>query len=210
MKCNRPLWSVFFLLCATAAHAELYKWVGPDGKISYSDIPPPSSAKHVETKSVSTESVNPASFPYELSEAVKNNPVTLYTTANCAPCDEGRALLSGRGIPFTEKTVNSKDDIAQFKKVSSDDRLPFLLVGRTKEQGFDSSAWNSALTAARYPEARILPKNYRNPAAEAAAAAPKAVTSAQARQASGESPASGPGTAELPAPAGNAPPGFRF
>ena len=42
------------VLASAGAHAELYKWVGPDGKISYSDTPPPSVAKQVEAKPIAT------------------------------------------------------------------------------------------------------------------------------------------------------------
>jgi len=205
---KRTLWSLCILLCATSAQAQLYKWVGPDGKITYTDSPPPSSAKHVETKAAAGGGVNTAGLPYELSQAVKNHPVTLYTTANCTPCDEGRKLLAGRGIPFSEKTVNSSEDIAQYKKLNSEGHMPFLLVGRKQERGFESSAWNMALTAAGYPETSQLPKTYRNPPAEAAAPAPKTVASTQERQTATVEAA--PSTTELPPPTGNAPPGFRF
>jgi glutaredoxin len=202
------LCSLLFLLCAANAHAQLYKWVGPDGKVSYSDTPPPPSAKHVETKSLGAGDVNTADFPYDLSEAAKGNPVTLYTSSNCAPCDEGRKLLSERGIPFSEKIVNSNEDIAQFKKVSSDGQLPVLTVGRNKERGFESEAWNTALTAAGYPQASKLPKNYRNPQAEALAS--KAAASKQANPKASERSATTSSETELPPAGGNAPPGFRF
>jgi arsenate reductase-like glutaredoxin family protein len=38
-------------------------------------------------------------------------PVVLYTGKNCAPCGLAAAYLAGRGIPFTEKTVVSNEDI---------------------------------------------------------------------------------------------------
>jgi glutaredoxin len=208
MKRTLPLWSIFILLCAANANAQMYKWVGPDGKVTYTDTPPPS-AKNVETKSIATGEGNTAGLPYELSEAVKNNPVTLYTTKNCAPCDDARKLLSARGVPFTEKTVNTNADAAEFKKISNDNQLPVLVVGRNKEKGFETSGWNTTLTAAGYPETSKLPKTYRTPPAEAAAPTPTAVAAVPGnpRAARTENPAN---ATELPAPVGNAPPGFRF
>jgi glutaredoxin len=210
MKRTLSLASLLFLLCAASAHAQLYKWVGPDGKVTYSDTPPPKSAARVETKSSIAGGTNSADFPYELSEAVKNHPVTLYATSNCIPCDEGRKLLSERGIPFTEKTVSSNDDIVALKKINSDAQLPLLIVGRSKERGFETSMWNTALTAAGYPETSKLPKSYRNPPVEAAAPAPKSVASNAGRQAGNETAAPAPNASELPPAVGNAPPGFRF
>jgi glutaredoxin len=207
MKSSLPLSSLLLLLCAANADAQLYKWVGPDGKVTYTDTPPPASARHVETKSLGASEVNTTGLPYELSEAVKASPVTLYSTRNCAPCDDGKKLLTARGVPFAEKTVSSNEDIAEFKKVNGDAQLPVLLVGRNKERGFEPSAWNATLTSAGYPETSKLPKNYHNPAAEAAAPAPKSVASRQEGQATGTT--AGPKT-ELPPAVGNAPPGFRF
>ena len=84
-------------MLATAAHAELYKWVGADGKVTYSDVPPPSNARQVETKSMSNDS-SAISLPPELAAAVAKNPVTLYAAPSCTPCNEGRTLLKQQGI----------------------------------------------------------------------------------------------------------------
>jgi glutaredoxin len=210
MKRTLPLWSLLLLLCAANANAQMYKWIGPDGKITYTDTPPPPSAKQVETKAIAAAAeVNTSGFPYELSEAVKRSPVTLYTTKKCDPCDEGRKLLTARGIPFAEKTVSSNEDIAEFRKLAGDNQLPVLQVGRNKELGFEPGGWNTTLTSAGYPETSKLPRSYRNPPAQAAApATPKAAASKQEGQAARSESAAG--TTESPPATGNAPPGFRF
>lgn len=201
--------SIILLLCAGAAHAQLYKWVGPDGKVNYSDGPPPTSATRVETKSLTIGGVSASDFPFELAEAMKNSPVTLYTTRNCLPCEDGRKLLAGRGVPYTEKTVNTNEDIAQFRQAGGEGQLPLLTVGRAKERGFESGAWNNALNNAGYPESSKLPKNYRTPPAEAAAPAPKPAEAKQDRAAGDKAPVN-PAATALPPAIGNAPPGFRF
>lgn len=202
----RPI-AFFALLCAGAAHAQLYKWVGPDGKVGYSDTPPPSSARQVETRSLTIGGVSAAEFPYELAEALRAHPVTLYTTSNCLPCDDGRKLLVARGIPHTEKTVNSNEDIVQFRQLAGDSQLPFLTVGKYREKGFEAGAWHNALNIAGYPEKSRLPRHYRNPAAQAAAPTPPAPDKPQVQP---PRAVSRPPATELPPPIGNAPPGFRF
>jgi glutaredoxin len=198
-------WSLLLLslVVSASAHAQLYKWVGPDGKITYSDTPPPASAKKVEEKSVSTNSASTAGLPFELAEAVRNNPVTLYTTASCEACDSGRAILTGRGIPFTEKTVTSNDDIARLKQAGGTQQLPFLTIGSKKQTGADPDAWNTALTTAGYPATSQLPRNHKNPAPQAAA--PKKAP--ESKPAASETPST---PTDRPPAAGNAPPGFRF
>lgn len=210
MKRLSPAWPLVLLLCAAGANAQLYKWTGPDGSINYSNVPPPASAR-VETKPLPGGQPGNASLPFELSEASKNHPVTLYTTQSCAACDEGRKLLAGRGIPFNEKTVNTNDDVARFRTVSSDGQLPLVFIGRSKQQGFDPSQWNSALTAAGYPQTSKLPKNYRQPPTEPMAPMAKSSpTPAEARPPVNEAAAGKPNAGVLPPAAGNAPPGFRF
>lgn len=201
--------SVLLLLCAAGANAQLYKWVGPDGKVTYSDTPPPKTAARVETKSTAGSTADTTGLPYELAQAVRNHPVTLYTTNDCFACDEGRNLLSARGIPFVEKTVTTNEDAVQFRQISGDSKLPLLTIGRAKERGFEPGAWNSALSAAGYPETSKLPKTYRNPPPAAAAPTPKpAVPKQAAAETQQATPA--PAATELPPAIGNAPPGFRF
>lgn len=207
MKRTHSLLSLLLILCAASAHAQLYKSVGPDGKVTYSDAPPPASATKVETRSIASGGINGANLPYELAEAVKNNPVTVYTGAKCLACDEGRKLLIARGIPYTEKTVGSNEDIARLRQAGGELQLPLLLVGRNKQQGFEAGTWGAALTAAGYPETSKLPNSYRNPPAEAAAppAKPVAVKASEKPD-----PAATRSSGDLPSATGNAPPGFRF
>lgn len=195
-------WLLLSLLVSASAHAQLYKWVDPNGKVTYSDTPPPASATRVEEKSVATGSISSAGLSFELAEAVRKYPVTLYTTSDCEACKSGRAMLNARGIPFTEKTVHSNDDIARLKQAGGTQQLPFLTIGTKKLTGADSEEWNTALTAAGYPATNQLPGTYRNPAPQ-----PAAPQKAAAPKPAADDP---PAPAERPPATGNAPPGFRF
>lgn len=211
MKLSVGWSSVALLLCAASTHAQLYKWVGPDGKVNYTDTPPPATVKQVEKKAGLTGNVADADLPYELVQASRNNPVTLYTTNPCLPCDDGRKLLNARGIPYSEKTISTNNDIAQLRQLSGDSQLPVLFVGRSKEAGFEPGAWNRALTVGGYPATSRLPANYRKNPPEAAAQPQKAAPAPQQNDADEESRIAVPqGASDLPAPSGNAPPGFRF
>lgn len=201
--------SVFLalLLAASASHAQMYKWVGPDGKITYSDTPPPKTATRVEQKNLADSASDTSNLPYELAQAAKNHPVTLYSGDKCDPCDEGRNFLKNRGIPFSEKTVSTNEDLARLKQVANESRLPVLMVGRSKQSGFEAGAWGTALNAAGYPASSKLPKTYRHPAPVAAAPKALAEQTAQKTQADNTEAARAD---SLPPAAGNAPPGFRF
>lgn len=151
---------LLIVLFSCAAQAELYKWVGPDGKVNYSDRPPPTAATNVETKSPTSGLTRSVELPYELAQAVKNMPVTLYSGDQCAPCSEGRNFLKKQGIPFVEKTVNSREDIDKLTQISGGSQIPVLFIGRTKLSGFSSNDWRSSLSQAGYPASNQLPASY--------------------------------------------------
>lgn len=210
MKVGMKFAAMFFLVMSAASvQAQLYKSTGPDGKVTYSDTPP-AAGKVIPQKTVAGAgegSTGGDSLPYELALAVKSHPVTLYSSDKCIPCDDGRKMLNERGIPFSEKTVKSNEDVAALRKITKDDQLPVLTIGSNKESGFLAQTWGTALTAAGYPESNRLPKTYRN-AAPVAAAPGAASASKTAGSAASSNTTTNSGDA-LPA-AGNAPPGFRF
>ena len=158
------------LLAGAGASAQIYKWVDAKGVTHYSDTPPAS--KQAEVKAYGGKTATLVPLPYELARAARAAPVTLYTIAKCKACDDGRALLKARGIPFSEKTVTTAADQEKLKEAGSDGQLPLLVVGRSKLLGFQLEAWNSALTNASYPVKSMLPSRYRY--TEAGAAAPVA------------------------------------
>lgn len=199
------------VLVATQAFAQ-YKSVGPDGRVTYSDLPPPPGSKMVEQKKLAVETTANPALPFELQEAATKYPVLLYTGDNCAPCDEARAFLRGRGVPFTEKTVTSTEDIALFKQQSPDGTAPVLTVGSRKSVGYTQSSWTGLLDSAGYPRTAALPRDYRNPAATALAPPRASGEGSQAASpaARTNSTASANGAPNAPAPAGTPASGFRF
>ncbi len=163
------------LLAAGLAQAQtIYRVVGPDGKVTFSDKPPVAAANVTATeaggKAVGTSA--PA-LPFELRQVVSQYPVTLYTSSNCAPCGSGRTLLSGRGIPFTERTVTTAEDADALQRISGENSLPFLTIGGQQIKGFSDSEWTQFLDAAGYPKASVLPPQYRRPAATSLVAVQK-------------------------------------
>ncbi|MDD2926636.1 glutaredoxin family protein [Rhodoferax sp.] len=171
------------LTTGQAAAQTVYRSVGPDGRVTFSDTPP---AKAVQTQSLegpaAAASASGQALPFALRQVVSKYPVTLYTSTNCAPCDSGRNLLRGRGVPFTEKTVTTEEDIGALQRLTGSSTLPFLMVGAQHIKGYSDVEWTQYLGAAGYPEKSQLPAGYRNPAATplvtAAAATPTAAASA--------------------------------
>jgi glutaredoxin len=165
--------AVAAMFVAATAGAQMYRWVDKDGKVHYTDTPPPAAAKSVQKRSGAPAAADtgPAT-PYAVQQAAKNFPVVVYTASNCgAPCAEGKALLAARGVPYREVAVGPDAGVSaeELKKVTGGDTVPVMVVGRTPTRGFEPDAWNTALDAAGYP--RNAPPLS---AAQKAAAAPAA------------------------------------
>lgn len=165
------------MLCAASPAMALYKVVGPDGKVTYTDRAP--SDKPSQSLKTNGAVADTASLPYEVRQAASRYPVTLYTSADCAPCDQGRNALKARGIPFAEKTIQTADDDKALQRLEGTSNVPVLRIGTQQLKGFAATEWNSFLDAADYPKQSRLPPNYQWPkAAPLVAVAPKSAASA--------------------------------
>lgn len=192
------------LACAGVQAQGVYRIVGPDGKVTFSDRPPAdANAQPARIASEAPSAANGA-LPYELRQIANRFPVTLYTGNDCPPCTSARNLLTSRGVPFTERTVSSNEDIAALQRLSGGTGLPFGTIGGQQLAGFSEGEWTQYLDAAGYPKQSALPRNYRQPAPTPLVAV-KAVEPAAAPAASAPAVAPAPSRARPPAPVNDGP-----
>jgi glutaredoxin len=145
-----------FYIGLNISHADtLYKSVGPDGKIIYSDKPPASgnvqktlSFKHLPSTQI------PASTSARLAQLRNNktasNPkinagkVTLYTASWCGYCKQAKAYLASQKIDYREIDVESEDGMVEFSQAGSGG-VPLLVAGKESVRGFSSEAYDAIL-----------------------------------------------------------------
>jgi glutaredoxin len=156
-------------LCATfGAQAQtVYRIIGPDGKVTFSDKPPVN-AEQGKISTTGTGAVAAASntaLPFELRQVASKYPVTLYSAPDCGPCASGRSLLSSRGVPFSERSVTTYEDIAALQRLAGESSLPYLTIGGQRLKGFSDQEWTQYLDAAGYPKTSVLPSGYKPEAA---------------------------------------------
>lgn len=204
----RPLVAAVALgLCLGLPVAQaMYKVVGPDGKVTYTDRAPVESGKVQPLSRIGAAGGSAVPLPIELQQATSRFPVTLYTSANCRPCDNGRTLLQQRGVPFAERTVRTAEDFKAYAAIVPNNEMPGIQIGGQRMSGFSASEWNAYLDAAGYPRQSQLPAGYQQ-------AGPTPLTNPDTASAAAPSlptPSTSPSTQAPPPPAGNAPPGFRF
>lgn len=196
------------LITGLAQAQTIYRIVGPDGKVSFSDKPPASATNVTAVGAGGKAAVTSGpALPFELRQVAGKFPVTLYTASNCAPCGAGRAFLSGRGIPFEEKTVNTAEDVQALQRISGASSLPFLTIGGQQLKGYSDSEWTQFLDAAGYPKVSALPTGYRSPAAVPLVAVKAPAPAVKAPEAQPDAPAQ-PGAAPVDSPAN--PAGIKF
>ncbi len=170
MKTIRPLaTSLGLLACGLLSLPALaqgvYRIVGPDGRVTFSDRPPAEAeARPAGGNNGASSGGSGAALPFELRQVSSRYPVTLYTSKECAPCNSGRNLLNARGIPYTEKTVSTPEDGEALKRLNGDGSLPLLTIGGQQIKGYSDAEWTQYLDAAGYPKQSLLPSSYRRPA----------------------------------------------
>lgn len=186
------------LLPALAPAQAIYRIVGPDGRVTFSDKPPTSNEKATALGpgGRSAQPAGASELPFELREAMNRYPVTLYTGDNCEPCNAARNLLTRRGVPYTERTITTAQDVEALKRMGMEATVPIATIGGQRLKGYSEGEWDDYLNAAGYPKTSRLPSSYRNapasPLVPVAEAAPRPASPAPAAAPTPAAPPSGP------------------
>lgn len=198
--------SIITMAVADLHAQQVYKSVDKQGRVTYSEPPPKPGA---DDQLVGSNASNPP-LPYSLQQVVNRYPVTIYTSKDCSACVSGRILLAQRGIPFTERSISSNEDIDALKRLSGENLTPVLAIGSQQLKGFDETEWSKYLDAAGYPKTSSLPRNYQQPLATPLVTLKKETAKTGADDAI-KSEANKPKQAAFPAPkVNNNPNGIRF
>lgn len=132
---------------------QVYRWVDSDGRVQYSDQPPPAGTKNVQEKNVGGNSIQNNDLSLVAQDAQKKNPVTMYISECGEACDAAKAYLNKRGIPHTMvDPTRSLELNKKFKEETGGSVVPVLKVGEKRLSGWSESSWASALDMAGYPK----------------------------------------------------------
>ena len=173
------------MIAAAPAQAQQYRWTDDKGRVQLTDTPPPASARNVRRIESGAAQPEAAPLPFELARLQKEFPVTLYTTPSCKDlCEQARAALNRRSVPFSEFQVWNEKTQQELKNATGSNQLPALMVGRSLQRGFEQGLFDNLLDSAGYPAtgayparnqaAPALPEGYTGPDAAAAKPAAKA------------------------------------
>ncbi len=152
---------------ANAQTQQVYRYTDTDGRVVYSDKPPPANAKDAQAKRISKNSIETSDLSFSTQQAQERFPVTLYTFSCGVICDTAQALLNKRGVPHTIVDVSQGDGAERLKKLTGGLDAPALQVGEQHALGFNEGKWQAMLTDAGYP---VTPSPRNNPVGRAPAA----------------------------------------
>lgn len=138
---------------AFAQAQQVYRYVAPDGRVVYTDKPPPADAKATQTKRLGGNFVETSEAGYAAQQAQQRFPVTLYSFDCGELCDSAQALLNKRGVPHTVVNVTQAENAEKLKRLTGGQEAPVLQVGdKLVVKGFNESKWQATLDEAGYPK----------------------------------------------------------
>jgi glutaredoxin len=137
---------------AAAQVQQVYRYIDVDGRVVYSDKPPPPSARDAQAKRIGSNSIETSDLSFAVQQAQERFPVTLYTFSCGVVCDTAQAVLNKRGVPHTVVDVSQGDGAERLKKLSGGLDAPTVQVGDQYATGFNEGKWQALLTDAGYPK----------------------------------------------------------
>jgi glutaredoxin len=134
------------------AQQQVYRYIDADGRVVYSDKPPPPSAREAQAKRIGNNSIETSELSFAVQQAQERFPVTLYTFACGVVCDTAEGVLNKRGVPHAVVDVSLGDGAERLKRLSGGLDAPTVQIGDQYATGFNEGKWQAMLTDAGYPK----------------------------------------------------------
>jgi len=131
----------------------LYKSVGPDGKVVYSDRPP--TQGRIE-KTLKFENLPSSVLPASVSSTVEQlrkqktssatttptGGVVMYSATWCGYCKKAKAYLANKNITYQDVDIDTSDGMVAYAKAGGGKGVPLLIAGSQRVQGFSTDAYD--------------------------------------------------------------------
>ena len=141
------------LAAGAIAQTQVYRYTDTDGRVVYSDRPPSSDVKNLQTKKLGANYISNTEPSYASALAADRFPVTLYTFQCGDVCQNAESLLNRRGVPFAIVNVSDPEGQTRLQAVASEGVAPVLTVGdKMVAKGYNEARWQAMLDDAGYPK----------------------------------------------------------
>jgi Domain of unknown function (DUF4124) len=139
-------------VAAAQVQQQVYRYIDADGRVVYSDKPPPPTAREAQAKRIGNNSIETSELSFAVQQAQERFPVTLYTFACGVVCDTAEGVLNKRGVPHAVVDVSLGDGAERLKRLSGGLDAPTMQIGDQYATGFNEGKWQAMLTDAGYPK----------------------------------------------------------
>lgn len=146
---------VFALALPTVADT-VYKVVGPDGEITYSDKPP---ADRARTNTLEFRNLPSSPLPTQVlrfreqleksaegrisaARAPRAGDVALFTATWCGHCKRAKAHLGAAQVTYVEYDIENIDGMRAFIGAGGSGAVPLLVAGDRRVQGYSAAAYD--------------------------------------------------------------------
>lgn len=131
----------------TDASAGIYRWVDAEGRVQFSDRPPPKAAaeevelSHINTyRGVSIEVLEEwQGMRSRPPQRRKSKKVVMYSAPWCGVCTQARRFFRAEGIPFRELDVDKSRTAKREWERMNANGVPVILVGNRRMNGFSEA-----------------------------------------------------------------------
>jgi glutaredoxin len=137
---------------AIGAHAQVYKWTDPSGKVHYGDrAPDDAKAEQVKIQVRSHEG------PVEVTDWAAilrkrsftpsggSQNITMYSASWCVHCKRAKKYFNEKGIRFNEVDVEASEaNRKEFKELGGGG-IPLILIGDKAMRGFNEQKFESLM-----------------------------------------------------------------
>lgn len=136
---------------AASLAQNLYKSIGPDGKVVYSDRPPAEGRlektmqfKNLPSTSLSADQLEKMRRQNAGSQAaIPSGQAVIYTTAWCGYCKKAKSYMSSKGISYREVDIETDHGLAAYAKAGGGKGVPLLQYRGQSVQGFSVEAYEA-------------------------------------------------------------------
>ena len=149
------------LICVFAASTlnaqTVYRSIGPDGKVVYSDRPPSEGqvTKTMKFQNLPSSALPAATLSYveqlRLKQAAPGaiQGTILYSAAWCGYCKQAKSYLARKGIRYEERDIDTPSGRASYAQAGGRRGVPLLLAKGQRVEGFSSEAYDSVFGSGR-------------------------------------------------------------